>query len=168
VRAAIIWMVMLLLVTSAACRRGSDGTRGFTAVTDGVVRDARTTLEWTARDREQSLDWDEADRQCRGLALGGAHDWRLPELAELTTLYDPRFDEPCGDRRCRLDPAVRLGGPYVWTATSRGEGTRFYFDFSAGTSFSPNTRPQLVRRTLCVRGTSAIGTVVRRSRAGHH
>ena len=50
-----------------------------------------------------------------------------------------------------LDPAIRLGGPYVWSATSRGAGTRFYFDATYGTSFSPGITPKLVRRVVCVR-----------------
>jgi hypothetical protein len=124
------------------------------AVRDGVVRDPRTGLEWRSRDHEQSLPWDAADAYCRGLPADGGAEWRLPELPELESIYDPRFDEPCGDRVCHLDPAIRLGGPYVWSVTTRGVGTRFYYDLSAGFGYSPTVQPSLVRRTLCVRAGS--------------
>lgn len=153
-------LLACLIVTSAACRRDHDANAPapaaprFTLV-DDVARDARTGLEWTARDHERSLSWDDAYRHCGELTLARHDDWRVPELAELEGIYDPRFDEACGERRCRLDPAIRLGGPYVWSITTRGPGTRFYVDFSYGTSFSPSLGPGLVRRTLCVRGSVA-------------
>ena len=141
-------MVVTLLVLVTGCSR-----ERFTSGGDGVTRDRKTGLEWTSRDHERALAWDDADRHCRELVRGDAHGtWRLPELAEVEQVYDPLVDEPCGERRCHLTPTIRLGGPYVWTATSRGPATRFYFDFGWGTSFSPGKPPTLVRRTLCVRG----------------
>jgi uncharacterized protein DUF1566 len=149
-----------LLVAATACGHGDDSsgtpTRAaprdhLVAVADGVVLDPRTGLEWTSRDHDQSLAWDDADRHCRGLSRGERTDWRLPEIGELQALYDKRSDEPCGDRMCHLDPAIRLRGPYVWSASTRGPGTRFYFDFTSATSLSPGTPPTLVRRVLCVR-----------------
>jgi hypothetical protein len=121
----------------------------FATVSDGVVLDSRTDLEWTSRDYLQSLAWDDADRYCRELALGGRAGWRLPELCELRILYDKRADQGCGDRRCRLDPAVSLASPYVWSASLSSPGMPIYFDFTAGTSLSPG--PNIVRRVICVR-----------------
>ncbi len=138
---------ILLLATLAACQRGP-----LTATAVGVVLDRRTGLEWTGRDHEDALPWDAADRHCRELAVGERRAWRLPEVGELEALYDPQVDEPCGERRCHL-AAIRLASPYVWSATSRGAGTRFYFDFSYGNSLSPGVTPTLVRRVLCVRET---------------
>jgi hypothetical protein len=134
---------MAVLATATAC--------GRFAIRNGTVLDRRTGLEWTARDYERALDWTAADRHCRELAPGDGREWRLPELDEVEPLYDVRFDVACGDKRCHLDPAITLRSPYVWTATSRGEGARFYFDFAYGNSFSPGIGPQLVRRVLCVR-----------------
>ena len=140
--------VLAMTAATTACRRAP---LGFVPAAEGVVLDQRTGLEWTSRDHDQSLSWDDADRHCRELAIGERRGWRLPELIELEGIYDARIDASCGDRQCRLDPVIRLGGPYVWTVTTRGPGTRFYFDFSYGTSFSPGTPPTLVRRVLCVR-----------------
>jgi hypothetical protein len=136
-------IVIALLAAASGCDRFA--RRGDT------VLDRRTGLEWTACDHGQALSWTDADRHCRGLARGDGPAWRLPELDEVEPLYDERFDAPCGDKRCHLDPAISLASPYVWTATSRGEGARFYFDFAYGNSFSPGIGPQLVRRVLCVR-----------------
>jgi hypothetical protein len=156
-RSTVVWMAALLLVAVTACRGGSDAPTHedrFLAVSDGVVLDKRTGFEWTSRDHDQSLAWEEADRHCRGLVLGARADWRLPEIGELQGLYDKRFDEPCGDRRCHLDPALRLADPYVWSASTPGPGTRFYFDFASANSLSPGIGPRLVRRVLCVRQAS--------------
>ena len=140
--------LLACLLTTTACSRAP---LGFVPAAEGVVLDQRTGLEWTSRDSEQALNWDDADRHCHALAIGERRGWRLPELAELEAIYDARIDAPCGNRQCHLDSVIRLGGPYVWTVTTRGPGTRFYFDFSYGTSFSPGPSPTLVRRTICVR-----------------
>jgi hypothetical protein len=163
VRAAAIGRAGLRVTVAAAltvCALGAAGCRSgppeavprFAERVPGVVRDAATGLDWTSRDQDDALPWDAADRRCRDLVLGEHDDWRLPEVGELAALYDPAHDEPCGERRCRLDPAFRLRGPYVWTATARGVGARFYKDFMYGNELSPSVGPQLVRRVLCVRG----------------
>jgi hypothetical protein len=151
VRTTILSFALWLFATFAACSPGSDTARVFTTVVDGVAADRRTGLEWTSRDHEEALDWDAADRHCRALVIGERREWRLPEIAELAALYDPKVDGPCGERRCHLDPAIRLGDPYVWSATPRGTGMRFYFDFAYGNSLSPSVSPRLIRRVLCVR-----------------
>jgi hypothetical protein len=123
----------------------------FVAVEGDVVSDSATGLEWTGRDEDQALPWDRAERHCRELVLEGRNDWRLPEITELQGIYDKRLAEPCGDRTCRLDPRIHIRSPYVWSGTERFPGTRFYLDFSLGTSLSPWISPKLVRRVLCVR-----------------
>jgi hypothetical protein len=146
------WPVRVALwscVAIAACGGAPSGR--FVSEAGDVVRDSRTHLEWTSRDHPQPLTWDDADRLCRESSLGGQKGWRLPEIGELQALYDERFDEPCGEARCHLDPAIRLGGPYVWSASAPGVGARFYFDFGWGTRFSPSLAPGLVRRVLCLR-----------------
>ena len=158
-RLTLVRVAASLLVATAALGSGdADRTRRhppvhdrFVAVSAGVVFDRSTGLEWTARDHDDALDWEHADRYCRTLRLGRRARWRLPEIEEIEALYDRRVESRCGERPCHLDPAISLRGPYVWTATSRGEGTRFYFEFTFGNSFSPGTPPTLVRRVLCAR-----------------
>ena len=146
----LVIVAIVLAVTASACRSAR-----FVASNADVVGDATTGLEWTSRDHDEALPWDAADRWCRDLELAGRDDWRLPEVGELRALYDPERDEPCGNRRCRLDPAIRIRAPYVWTATERGVGARFYVDLAYGNELSPSVTPELVRRVLCVRGTGS-------------
>lgn len=143
-------VAVALVVAASACRPAER----FVAASAEVVHDAATDLDWTRRDHDEALAWDAADRWCGELVLGGRNDWRLPEIGELQTLYDAGRDEPCGDRRCRVDPVIRTRGPYVWSATARGVGTRFYFDLGYANALSPTVTPELVRRVLCVRGTA--------------
>jgi hypothetical protein len=121
----------------------------FATVGDGVVLDSETGLEWTSRDHLRSLTWHDADRYCRELLQGQRAGWRLPEIGELQLLYDKRADQGCGYRRCRLDPAVSLADPYVWSASSASPGVPTYMDFSSGTRLSPG--PAVPRRVICVR-----------------
>ena len=123
----------------------------FVDLNDGTVRDKRTGLQWTSHDNGRDFNWHQADRYCRRLTLGGRTDWRLPEIDELKGLYDEGRDQPCGKRKCYLDPAVWLTNPYFWSATQRGLSRRFYIDFQFGTTLSPRLRPGLRRRVLCVR-----------------
>ena len=153
-------MVASLLVVATACGRDADSPGAPTRVApptrfvtagDGIVLDSRTHLEWTSRDHERSLAWNDADRHCRESKQGDRTGWRLPEIEELKALYDKHADQPCGHWRCGLDPAIRLADPFVWSASARGPGTRFYLDFMSGMGLSPNVTPRLVRRVLCVR-----------------
>lgn len=53
---------------------------------DGIFSDQTTGLMWQV-DSAPELTWSEAEAYCRGLALGGFHDWRLPSAEELAGLY---------------------------------------------------------------------------------
>lgn len=128
------------------------GDERFVAVGEDVVRDETTALHWTRRDHDgPGLSWHQAERHCATLALGGWSDWRLPEVGELRGLYDETLESPCGERTCRIPPAIRLDDPYVWSATGSGSSRRVYIDFHFGTTFAPIARSTLVRRVLCVR-----------------
>jgi hypothetical protein len=148
-----------MLVMVASCGGGDRSSGAPThaspaerlVVEGDLVFDSETGLEWMGRDGEQALPWDGAERYCRDLVLQGRTDWRLPEIAELQGLYDQRFAEPCGAQTCHLDPRIHIGSPWVWSGTERTPKTRFYLDFSVGTSLSPWISPTLVRRVLCVR-----------------
>lgn len=128
----------------------TSGNSRFVTKRDGVVFDRKTKLWWTSRDYERALDWVQADRHCEELVLDERSSWRLPRVKELEALYDAQTSQPCGNRPCHLDRAIQLAEPYVWSATSRGVGTRFYYNFSGGHSLSPGISPSLVRRVLCV------------------
>ena len=143
------WSAALLWLTACS----SAGER-FVAVGDGVVRDARTGLEWTRRDDGAGLDWNRAEAYCQRLAIEAGR-WRLPAIEELRSLYLATTKSPCGDAMCGIDPAFTLTSPYVWSATAQDATVpalaRTYLDFQFGTELSPTITPRLVRRVLCVR-----------------
>jgi hypothetical protein len=156
---------VLLLALAGACtpadeERDGPGPAGppppsaarFVVTGEGAARDARTGLEWTSDDRGVDLLWHDAEAYCSHLAIRGLADWRLPAIEELRGIYDENASQPCGkDRHCRLDPAIQLTAPYVWTGTENAPHRRVYLDFRLGTSLAPVLKPGLVRRTLCVR-----------------
>jgi hypothetical protein len=123
----------------------------FTLVSADVVHDTRSDLEWTRSDGDRSLAWSAAAAHCPALGLAGG-GWRMPEIAELEALFDKTQRQPCGGLAdCRLDAAIDLTNPYVWSATAPYPRMPFYIDFQFGTKFTPGTPPSLVRRVLCVR-----------------
>jgi len=125
---------------------------------DGGLLDAQTGLSWAPQDSGVELDWGTARRYCQDLpARAAAPKWRLPTNAELSTLYEPERQQPCGDAICRVDPALSLSGPYHWSATLRGEDRRVYVDFQHGSELAPLLRPSLKRHALCVRDSPESG-----------
>jgi hypothetical protein len=153
-----IWIVATSLLVVAACTSGpgdTPGDRRFVAVGAAVARDARTGLEWTRHDDGAGLDWHKAEAYCRSLSVDDGGGWRLPDIAELRSLYDTTTSSPCGVATCAIDPIFTLTSAYVWSATAEGPKARTYLDFQFGTELSPGIFPQLVRRVLCVRTSSA-------------
>lgn len=116
------------------------------------MRDARTGLLWTTRDAGVELAWPTAEQYCRERAGGGGEPaWRLPSSEELLALYDATVEQPCGGMVCRIDAAIDLTGPWVWSSTARGDKRRVYVDFQHGSQLAPRLRPGLKRRALCTR-----------------
>jgi hypothetical protein len=122
----------------------------FVTAGDDVVEDSRSGLVWTRREQVGNLPWPEADQHCRDVALAGRADWRLPEIDELSALYDTDVSTPCGERVCHLDPTFTLTSPYVWSGTAREGSRRFYLDYTFGTRLAPIIRPTLKRHIFCV------------------
>ena len=130
----------------------ADVPRRFEHAGDGVVRDASTRLDWTRTEAGPGVEWQAADLHCRSLELDARTGWRLPEIDELSALYDESQEQSCGDGPpCRLDAAFELSLPFVWSATQGQGKRRFYIDFRFGTRLTPLPRPGLTRRVLCVR-----------------
>ena len=57
--------------------------------TDVVWVDPTTHLMWARKDNEVNVALDAAKSYCQTLRLGGYADWRLPEVEELDSIYDP-------------------------------------------------------------------------------
>ena len=158
----IAWTLALVTAIGCSASGGEEpppsAVDRFIQVADGVVRDTRSELPWTAQDSAAELPWSAADERCRRLGRGSsagadATGWRLPTSEELAGIYDESQVQACGADRCRLDPAVDLTSPYQWSSTARGKegGRRVYVDFRHGSELAPLLRSTLTRRALCVR-----------------
>ena len=145
-----------LLVTVVSCTSGDEGVEPrFAALGGDGLRDTRTGMMWRGGDAGRSLSWSDAKRHCGALASHPSGvGWRLPTIDELDSLYDPSMGQPCGETAtCRIDPAIHLSSPYLWSATAPQSDRRVYYDFSFGTQLAPLIRPALLRGVLCIRGT---------------
>ena len=150
-----LWIALTSLLWAVACTSpegdAPEGPR-FVVLGAGVVRDARSGLEWTRHDDGVGLDWYAADAYCRSLSIDAVGEWRLPAIEELRRLYGATTRIACGDAMCAIDPVFTLTGPYVWSASAQaGPNARTYLDFQFGTELSPSITPRLVRHVLCVR-----------------
>jgi len=141
---------------AARCARGAPlATRGRFQVVEevageGVVIDHAGGRAWTACAAGQSgadcsgeaalVPWEEALAWCEGLVWGGRDDWRLPDVVELRSIVDLRYDSPS------VDPALFPGTPYYgedtrtnvgqfWSSTGRDYNSfALYVEFRSGFS----------------------------------
>lgn len=115
-----------------------------------VVSDRRTGLSWTRWDTGVNVNWTEAKVFCSSIAVGGFHDWRLPSVAELETLYDPRSTQPGTRESVHIPSVFVVTAPMLLSANSEGVGVRVV-DFVTGDArgLVPKDNPKY--RALCVR-----------------
>jgi hypothetical protein len=118
---ALVWVPLWLL--AVACGSEPAGpTARFVDHGDGTFTDQRTGLMWASRDNGRSVDWDAASSYAENFEGGGHTDWRLPDLRELTSLYDPRrggYVPECTktDARVHVPPVVQLSCALCWAST---------------------------------------------------
>ncbi len=66
----------------------------FTDNLDGTIKDNLTGLTWQKTPNTSTLTWEQALVYAEGLTLGGASDWRLPNIKELESINDERIVNP--------------------------------------------------------------------------
>ncbi len=132
--------VSLILLAACLCARP---TTSLTANGDGTVTDHQTGLQWQQSDGGE-MTWESAAPYCRGLALAGFHDWRLPATAELITLVDYNAVNPALDTS--LFP--RTGADYWWASEPRADSPRHAWTVNAGGGAGAHPR----RETLSAGG----------------
>ena len=124
---------------------------------DGTVSDSSTDLRWTRQGNGEDIDYDDSLAYCEALELGGSADWRLPTLEEARTLFRPEGEpENTYDYRgkpypLRIDDALTLTAPGVWTSSASYRGVPTTFLFSSGKDFSWRGGHSNFSRVLCVR-----------------
>ncbi|MFQ5674007.1 MAG: DUF1566 domain-containing protein [Nitrospinales bacterium] len=103
---------------------------------DGTLTDTQTGLMWqkadSYHDLKKGLNWYDAleyVRKKNNEKFAGYDDWRLPAMAELKTLWDPRLPVRSKDGEAIGLPTAFAGGGsyYLWTADERGLDFAWYF-----------------------------------------
>jgi hypothetical protein len=113
-----------------------------------AVRDNNTGLVWEQMPSMQ-MDWGSARFHCLNKPVGGTRGWRLPSVAELTSLVDPSLLAP-------YVPTVFTGvlaGSY-WSSTSimdGGPNNKYTLSFGDGQVGTTSKSTSTVN-VWCVRG----------------
>lgn len=99
----------------------------FTNHGDGTITDNKTGLMWAAKDNGIPINWIDARSYCHNYGTGGHTDWRMPTLAELASLYDPKERNNRGYHVTKL---IDTTAASCWASETRGyEAARFNFTY---------------------------------------
>ncbi len=79
-------LITLALLCGAACGDESPGDADAECLASWGLRDDATDLCWQNPPAASYLDWEQAAAHCDELDVGGASDWRLPDIGELVSL----------------------------------------------------------------------------------
>jgi len=94
---------------------------------DGTVTDNRTGLMWATTDNGSPINWPSALYYCQKYNGGGHTDWRLPTIAELTSLYDP---EKVNQHGYHVTKLIDTSAQSCWASETRGnKAARFNFTY---------------------------------------
>lgn len=121
-----------------------------------AVLDRETGLVWARTPGSTFHNWFQAHFICNQTTVGGRKGWRLPSLAELSSLVDPSVPSP--------GPVLPAGHPFTavdadiyWSASTGGSsGTTAWALSLAGGDVGNLTRNSAFL-VWCVRGGSAAG-----------
>jgi hypothetical protein len=101
---------------------------GHYMISNGVVLDVMTKLNWQQLAPTQTFTWAGASSYCRGLNLNGG-GWRLPTMRELVTIID------ISQIALMIDGTAFPGTPaqWFWTLTpALTPGNGWAVDFYSG------------------------------------
>ena len=94
---------------------------------DGTVTDTKTGLMWAAKDNGIPINWPDALSYCYNYEGGGHSDWRMPTLAELESLYDPKKKNKSGYHISQL---IDTTAASCWASDTRSsKAGRFNFTY---------------------------------------
>ena len=94
---------------------------------DGTVSDTKTGLMWAVKDNGIPINWPDALSYCQNYSGGGHNDWRMPTLAELDSLYDPKYKNKRGYHVIKL---IETSAQTLWASETRGyKAARFNFTY---------------------------------------
>ena len=121
--------------------------RIFTISLSPIWTDPDTGLMWAKKDNRVDVTRPQAQDYCMNLALAGFRDWRLPTVAEMTSIFDPSVK--AADWHAKGE--VKITG-YSWTSSPGTRlGTAWLFFFSDGRKEEYDLGASQNTRALCVR-----------------
>ena len=107
----ILVVVQLLIAAYFPLNAGADGR--FKDNGDGTVTDSRTGLIWAKADNGHDIEFDDAVMYCREISLGGHNDWRLPDIAELKTIYEADAKNTAG---LGISSPIKVSSCCLWSS----------------------------------------------------
>jgi|HubBroStandDraft_2_1064218.scaffolds.fasta_scaffold93776_2 hypothetical protein len=129
-----------------------------------VWADPSTGLMWAGKDNGLNVNWNDADSFCRKLTIGSYSGWRLPDIQELSTLYDgsvtreyvytgEAYDAARNGQvqHHHVKTGVELDSCCAWSSTKRGADKAVYLRFQSGEQITYPMTATGVIRALCVR-----------------
>ena len=128
----------------------------------GFWNDSQTGLSWAAADSGSGVTVSQARTYCQQLAVGGFHDWRLPAIDELQTIFGGEADE----RGFRVIAPLKLSG-WAWSGTEGNEpAENWALDLGDGARASVTAGEAGLNRALCVRAAMPAARATLRAPAG--
>ena len=114
------------------------------------MRDDETGLVWEKTLETAEMSWSDARAFCADKNVGGRKAWRLPSIAELTSLVDPSI---------RSGPTLPTGHPFTnvlmdvyWSATSVTDNPKSAWLVFFDTGKATFAFKSITFRVWCVRG----------------
>ena len=94
---------------------------------DSTVTDTKTGLMWAAKDNGEPINWKDAYTYCQNYSGGGYTNWRMPTLAELSSLYDSKDKNKHG---YHVNKLIGISAQSCWASETRGsKAARFNFTY---------------------------------------
>ena len=94
---------------------------------DGTVTDTKTSLMWAAKDNGIPINWPAALSYCQNYSGGKHTDWRMPTLAELASLYNPKYKNKRG---YHVHKIINTTAESCWASETRSyKAARFNFTY---------------------------------------
>jgi hypothetical protein len=99
----------------------------FVNNSDGTVTDTKTGLMWAAQDNGSLVSWHTARTYSQNYSGGGYTDWRMPNLTELASIYDPKEKNNHGYHVTKL---IDISAASCWASDTRSyKAARFNFTY---------------------------------------
>lgn len=123
----------------------------FTDNGDGTITDHLTQLVWQKIPNTTSFTWEQAIAYAEALEIGGASDWRLPNIKELQSLNNESLSNPS----VTTTYFSTIGIKNYWSSTTllpnpNNLNSAWYWNTQFGiTSYDSKTNTNYV---ICVRG----------------